>query len=137
MLTPSGRRVSRELMPGGTNTPVTKENLVNYLYLYANYKLNIETHRQSLAFLQGFRELIPTEWMRMFNSTELQLVIGGDNEKGIDLPALKRLCTYSGGYHPSQPYVQAFWDILDTFSPRDQGDFLRFVLLNVFSAQVV
>ena len=114
-------------MPGGASVPVTKENLVSYIYLYANFKLNIETYRQSVAFLQGFRELIPTEWMRMFNTSELQLVIGGDNEKGIDLPSLQRLCTYSGGYHPSQPYIQAFWSILESLSPVDQGEFLRFV----------
>ena len=106
---------------------VTKDNLVSYLYLYANYKLNIETYRQSLAFLQGFRELIPMEWMRMFSTSELQLVIGGDNEKGIDLPSLKRLCTYSGGYHSSQPYIIAFWEIIDSLSPADQGEFLKFV----------
>ena len=114
-------------MPGGAGIAVTRENLVSYLYLYANFKLNIETYRQSLAFLKGFRELIPTEWMRMFNTSELQLVIGGDNEKGIDLPSLQRLCTYSGGYHPSQPYIQAFWGILESLSPADQGAFLRFV----------
>mmetsp|Transcript_36049 Transcript_36049/g.67205 ORF Transcript_36049/g.67205 Transcript_36049/m.67205 type:complete len:216 (-) Transcript_36049:1114-1761(-) len=127
VVTPSGETISRELMPGGSSVAVTKDNLVSYLYLYANFKLNIETHRQSLAFLQGFRELIPIEWMRMFNTSELQLVIGGDNERGIDLPSLRGMCTYSGGYHPSQPYIQSFWKIMESLSPADQGEFLRFV----------
>ena len=30
------------------------------------------------AFLTGFREMIPVDWMRMFSAKELQLLISGD-----------------------------------------------------------
>lgn len=126
-VTSSGKAIERDLLPGGRDITVNKQNLVSYLYLYANYKLNIESRRQSMAFLQGFREIIPMEWIQMFSPSELQLVIGGNSERGIDLPALKRICTYSGGYHPSQPYIQEFWKILESLSPSEQGAFLRFV----------
>mmetsp|Transcript_14416 Transcript_14416/g.21644 ORF Transcript_14416/g.21644 Transcript_14416/m.21644 type:complete len:1114 (+) Transcript_14416:66-3407(+) len=116
-----------ELIPNGSNIAVTRSNLVSYIYLYAHYKLNVETAKQSRAFLSGFRDLIPVEWIRMFNSQELQRLIGGDGDKPLDLVALQHHCTYSGGYHPSQPYIQEFWKILASLSPRTQGDFLRFV----------
>lgn len=99
-------RVSVPLVPNGSNIEVTKDNLVSYLYLYANFKLNVETFPQSRAFLSGFRDIIPLEWIRMFSAKELQLIIGGDNDNPLDVQALKRHCTYSGGYHPSQPYIQ-------------------------------
>jgi hypothetical protein len=101
-----GYAVNIPLVPGGSDIPVTKDNLVSYLYLYANFKLNVETHRQSRAFLSGFRDIIPLEWIRMFSAKELQLIIGGDTDKPLDVQALKMHCTYSGGYHPSQPYIQ-------------------------------
>merc|ERR1712070_847173 len=34
---------------------------------------------------------------------------------------------YASGYHPSQPYVQKFWQIITEMSPEDQGFFLKFV----------
>lgn len=101
-----GGVISVPLIPNGSHIPVTKENLVTYLYLYANFKLNVETSRQSQAFLSGFRDIVPLQWIRMFTSRELQMLIGGDNERPMDVDALKANCTYSGGYHPSQPYMQ-------------------------------
>lgn len=95
-----------ELVPHGSSTPVTKQNLLSYIYLYANFKLNIETGKQCRAFLSGFRDLIPVRWIRIFSAQEIQMVIGGDGEKPLDLVALQAHCTYSGGYHPSQPYIQ-------------------------------
>jgi hypothetical protein len=95
-----------ELMPNGANTLVTRHNLLSYIYLYANFKLNIEAGRECRAFLSGFRDLIPLRWIRIFSAQEIQMVIGGDSERPLDLLALQRHCTYSGGYHPSQPYIQ-------------------------------
>jgi hypothetical protein len=95
-----------ELIPHGANTLVTKQNLLSYIYLYANFKLNLETGKECRAFLSGFRDLIPLKWIRIFSAQEIQMVIGGDSERPLDLLALQRHCTYSGGYHPSQPYIQ-------------------------------
>ena len=101
-----GETVPHELIHGGAHTKVTRANLTSFVYLYADFKLNRETSRQSSAFLAGFREMIPLDWIRMFGQHELQTLIGGDDARGIDLAELRRHCTYSGGFHPSQPYVQ-------------------------------
>lgn len=34
------------------------------------------------------------------------MIIGGDEKQYLDIAALQKHCTYSGGYHPSQPYIQ-------------------------------
>jgi hypothetical protein len=58
----------RELIPGGSSIPVTNSNRGNYIRLMANSKLNSEIALQSMAFLRGFRDLIPLKWLRMFNA---------------------------------------------------------------------
>jgi hypothetical protein len=43
------------LIPGGSNIPVTAENLNAYMHLLASFKMNKEIARQCKAFLSGFR----------------------------------------------------------------------------------
>lgn len=113
------------LIPGGREAVVTKANALTYIYLLAKHKLNISVHA-SKAFLSGFREIIPVSWLQMFNPREMQSILGGEL-RPLDLEDLKRNVSYSGGYHPSQPYVQMFWDVVAEFSPQEQGDFLKFI----------
>lgn len=117
-----------ELISGGSNIPVTKENAVRYAYLVAHRRLNVETSAQTNAFLNGFRDLIPASWVRLFSPYELQKVISGDDTvKGIDVEGLKKVMQYSGGYHPSQPIMQWFWEVIDEMTPKQQRQFLKFV----------
>ena len=118
-----------ELAPNGRTKPVTRQNVFIYTRAVANQLLNIQCARQTRAFLDGFRGIIPVSWVRLFSATELQKVISGDDSvRGIDVPSLKRHMTYLGGYHESQPYIQAFWDILENeFSADQQKKFLRFM----------
>ena len=77
------------LIPGGSEIPVTNQNASSYVHRLANFKLNTEIAEQCCAFLHGFRELIPLNWIRMFNPRELQLVIGGE-QRPLDLRDMKR-----------------------------------------------
>ena len=95
-----------ELIPNGSKVIVTRNNLLAYIYQYANFKLNIECSKQCRAFLSGFRAIIPLKWIRIFSAQELQMIIGGNDKQHLDIAALQKHCTYSGGYHPSQPYIQ-------------------------------
>mmetsp|Transcript_37261 Transcript_37261/g.42551 ORF Transcript_37261/g.42551 Transcript_37261/m.42551 type:complete len:1095 (-) Transcript_37261:71-3355(-) len=116
------------LIPGGSSTLVTKNNVIQYVYLVANQHLNIEGSKQIRAFLRGFRDLIPASWVRLFSAHELQKMISGDDSvMGIDVPKLKETMKYSGGYHASQPIIQWFWEVIEEISPDQQRKFLRFV----------
>ena len=123
--------------------------------------------------------MIPLEWIRMFGTTELQLLLSGDQRRidiagnvlccfamllvcyvfrcsqvfftvtwrlscvqcgvskistlllNISLTISRLIHTisttdmqanvhYGSGYHPSQPYVQAFWSIVENMQPEDQ-----------------
>lgn len=52
------------------------------------------------------RDLIPVEWIRLFNPQELQRLIGGEGGRAVDVDDLKRNTLYAGGYHESQPVMK-------------------------------
>lgn len=59
-----------------------------------------------LLLLLLSRDLIPVEWIRLFNPQELQRLIGGEGGRAIDVEDLKRNTLYAGGYHQSQPVMK-------------------------------
>jgi ubiquitin-protein ligase E3 C len=105
---------------------VTNDNVYRYIQLVANYKLNVEINSQVQAFLKGFRDLVPMAWTQMFDAEELQLLITGE-KRLINVDDLRDHTRYSGGYHPSQPVIQWFWDTLRSFTAQEQAAFLMFV----------
>ena len=124
-----GSKRDVELIAGGRRTPVTKQNVIQYVHLVAYQRLNIETAAQTKAFLRGFRDLIPASWVRLFSAYELQkLVSGDDSVRGIDVASLKKAMQYASGYHPSQAIVQWFWDIVENdMSAEQQRKLLKFM----------
>ncbi|KAL7432289.1 hypothetical protein ACHAXH_006378 [Discostella pseudostelligera] len=119
---------SLELMPGGSSITVTKENVIQYIHLVSHQKMNVRGSRQTMAFLHGFRDIIPAQWVRLFSANELQKLISGDDAiKGIDVQGMQSVMRYSGGFHPSQPIVQWLWEVVDAMSPGQQRKFLKFM----------
>jgi len=115
-------------MPGGRNTEVTKTNVVQYIHLVSHQRMNVQSARQTRAFLTGFRDLIPASWVRLFSAYELQKLISGDDSvKGIDVASLKQSMQYAGGYHPDQPVIQWFWEIVEAMNNDQQRKFLKFM----------
>jgi len=127
--TPNSKPRTVNLTRSGRSIPVTKKNVFQYSQAVANELLNVLGAHQTRAFLRGFRDLIKVAWVRLFSAKELQKLISGDDSiRGIDVSSLKKSVQYLGGYHESQPYIQAFWDILENeLSPEQQRKFLRFM----------
>jgi len=117
-----------ELVPGGHAKAVVKQNVIQYVHLVAHHRLNVQAARQVKAFLRGFRDLIPAAWVRLFSAYELQkLVSGDDSVRGIDVNSLKSHMQYAAGYHPSQPIVMQFWEIVESMTADQQRKFLKFM----------
>lgn len=117
-----------ELMPGGSAIPVTKVNVIQYIHLVSHQKMNVQGRTQTAAFLRGFRDIIPAQWVRLFSAYELQKLISGDDAvKGIDVKGMMSATRYSGGLHPSQPIVQWLWQVVDEMTPDQQRKFLKFM----------
>jgi len=117
-----------ELFKDGRNVLVTKENVSVYVEMVANFRLNRERMVQMDAFARGFHQLIDPAWIRLFSANEFAMLIGGSAVKDFDVGDLRRHVAYGGGYHPSQPYVQEFWDVVaNDLTPVQRGKLLKFI----------
>jgi len=125
------RTVERELVPGGSNQPVTNENRLLYISHMARWRLVRQAHRQTTSFLKGLSSIIEPSWLSMFNQSELQTLVGGAASP-IDLQDLRRNTQYLGVYqigddgleHPS---VLLFWEVMGSIPDEDRRKVLKFV----------
>ncbi|GIX63427.1 HECT-domain (ubiquitin-transferase) domain-containing protein [Babesia caballi] len=62
-----GNTTQAEIADGGKNVKVTKLNLEEFIYNFADFKCNRLIEPQSAAFLEGISEVIPLEWLKMFS----------------------------------------------------------------------
>ncbi|XP_052208292.1 E3 ubiquitin-protein ligase UPL6-like isoform X2 [Diospyros lotus] len=120
-----GEQTEEELLPGGKNTRVTNENVITFIHLIANHRLNFQIRQQSSHFLRGFQQLIQKDWIDMFNEHELQLLISGSVD-GFDVEDLRAHTNYGGGYHSEHYVIDMFWGVLKNFSRENQMKFLKF-----------
>ncbi|XP_020590733.1 E3 ubiquitin-protein ligase UPL6 [Phalaenopsis equestris] len=121
-----GEQKEEELLPGGKDIHVTKENVITYIHLIANHRLNYQIRHQSSHFLRGFQQLIEKEWIEMFSEHEIQILISGSLEN-LDMDDLRSNAHYSGGYNENHPVIDVFWEVLKSFSFEYQKKFLKFV----------
>nr|XP_029118823.1 E3 ubiquitin-protein ligase UPL6 isoform X2 [Elaeis guineensis] len=121
-----GEQREEELLPGGKEKRVTNDNVIQFIHLISNHRLNYQIRHQSSHFLRGFEQLIQKEWIEMFNEHEIQLLISGSLES-MDIDDLRSNAHYSGGYHPHHHVIEMFWEVLKSFSLEYQKKFLKFV----------
>ncbi|XP_058000848.1 E3 ubiquitin-protein ligase UPL6 isoform X2 [Hevea brasiliensis] len=121
-----GEQTEEELLPGGRNNRVTNENVITFIHLVSNHRLNFQIRQQSSHFLRGFQQLIQKDWIDMFNEHELQLLISGSLES-LDVDDLRLHTNYAGGYHSEHYVIEMFWEVLKGFSLEKQKKFLKFV----------
>lgn len=114
---------SIELKPNGRNILVSKSNLYEYIKLLSEFRLNRQIRDQSQAFLVGLSSVIDLQWLRMFSSQELQVLISGTHS--IDLADWKANSVYSG-YTADSIEIQWFWEILHEMSDEERAILLNF-----------
>ncbi|KAF7322217.1 HECT-domain-containing protein [Mycena kentingensis (nom. inval.)] len=114
------------LMPNGSNIPVTRENRLQYIYLVSHYKLSKQIRAQSDAFFEGLSEIIDHKWLRMFNQQELQILIGG-TDSPVDVEDLEGNTQYGGIYDANHPTIVAFWRVVRSLDQEQRRSLLRFV----------
>ncbi|PSN48070.1 hypothetical protein C0J52_03451 [Blattella germanica] len=115
-----------ELKSGGSNIPVTASNRIEYIHLMADYKLNKQIRAQCNAFKQGLANVVPLEWLQMFNNKELQVLISGA-QIPVDVEDLKQHTNYTGGYATDHPTIRLFWKVVENFTDIQRRQLLKFV----------
>lgn len=94
-----GTRVSEELTPGGTSVAVTATNVLQYVFLVADWHLNKRLGVAARAFGRGLAKVIPPSWLRLFSPSELNQLLGGGEGGDIDVADMIR-------------YTQYRWDVV-------------------------
>lgn len=74
--------------------------------------MNRGIEEQTKAFLDGFNEVVPLEWLHYFDERELELMLCGMQE--IDIDDWQRNTVYRH-YTRNSKQVQWFWQVNLTF----------------------
>lgn len=77
-----------------------------------DWRMNRGIEEQTKAFLDGFNEVVPLEWLHYFDERELELMLCGMQE--IDIDDWQRNTVYRH-YTRNSKQVQWFWQVNLTF----------------------
>ncbi|EER14187.1 ubiquitin-protein ligase, putative [Perkinsus marinus ATCC 50983] len=115
-----------ELIPNGSNIPVTLQNRQEYVQKVCEHKMTSGIQDQLQAFLEGFHELVPADLVgTLFDDKELELLIAG--LPTIDVEDLKKNTEYVN-YSSQDPQIKWFWKCLEeNFTEDEMAWFLQFV----------
>ncbi|KKZ68150.1 E3 ubiquitin-protein ligase hulA [[Emmonsia] crescens] len=118
-----GERKTVDLLPNGSNIPVTNENKKQYVELITEWKIQKRVEEQFNAFITGFNELIPADLVNVFDERELELLIGGIAD--IDIEDWKKHTDYRG-YQEQDEVIQNFWKVIRTWDAEQKSRLLQF-----------
>jgi ubiquitin-protein ligase E3 C len=140
---------SVDLRYNGSNVAVDQTNVIEYVYKVADYHLNRKMRTAARQFQYGLEEMVDPRWTRLFNTSELQLLLSGTRAQLIVLHKLF-VASYSSllggmiGSHAdidvedwakhtvydqcnaSTSVVKWFWQVVGGMSPAEKQAVLRF-----------
>ncbi|PRW44359.1 E3 ubiquitin- ligase UPL7 [Chlorella sorokiniana] len=122
-----GTTLSEELVPGGSRLAVTQGNLLQYVYLVADWHLNKRLGTAAAAFSRGLSRVIPASWLRLFSPREVNQLLGGGEAAALDIDDMQAHAVYGNGYSPSSSTVKHFWAVVRGMSEEEQRSLLKFV----------
>ncbi|CAF3666099.1 unnamed protein product [Rotaria socialis] len=106
-----------ELIPDGSNIPITVENFKQYCKYYRQYRLN-EFNRQIDFIRQGLHNIVPCYYLSLLTANELEEATCGKDR--IDIELLQRHACYGGCYSEESPPIERFWKVLNEMFNEDQ-----------------
>ena len=120
----TGKEVEKELIENGKNIYVTRENVAEYLELYAHFVLVDAIQEQLAAFAKGFFKIIPQDMIAAsFSARELEYVIRGVPK--VDIDDLKKNTVYVR-CSANSPAVQYFWQAVEEFTEEEHIKLVQF-----------
>ncbi|ODM98224.1 Ubiquitin-protein ligase E3C [Orchesella cincta] len=113
-----------ELKENGRDVVVDESNVIEYIHLVADYKINREIQDECHFFRCGLRDVVPI--LRIFSWKEMQTLISG-SDKPIDVQDWKANTNYGGGYGPTHKTIESFWEVVEHFDEAHLRKLLKFV----------
>jgi hypothetical protein len=111
-----------QLARGGKRT-LTRANAAEFAAVVYDYHLS-EFNRQCSAIAAGLATQIPIEPLRLFTSTELELLVVGKQD--IDLKLLKSMTTYVHPYTQRSQPIKLFWKMMEEFTMEERSLMINF-----------
>lgn len=119
-----GKVEQHDLKEGGSEIKVTEENKEEYIDLMTNWRFSRGVEEQSKAFLDGFSEVVPLQWLQYFDERELELMLCGMQEMDVD--DWERNTIYRH-YQRNSKQVMWFWKFVREIDNEKKIRLLQFV----------
>jgi hypothetical protein len=100
-----------ELIAGGRDIFVTRENRREFVDLYINYALIKSCEGQLASFKKGFNRMIDLPVLKaLFDAEDLEQLLCG--QRNLDFNELKEVALYANGFTPECAMMKWFWEIV-------------------------
>ncbi|XP_019628999.1 PREDICTED: NEDD4-like E3 ubiquitin-protein ligase WWP1 isoform X2 [Branchiostoma belcheri] len=119
-----GKVTTVDLKEDGSNIRVTEENKDEYILLMVNWRFQRGVEEQTKAFLDGFNDVVPLQWLQYFDERELELMLCGMQE--FDINDWQRNTIYRH-YARNSKQVQWFWQYVKELDNEKRARLLQFV----------
>ncbi|KAM9754345.1 NEDD4-like E3 ubiquitin-protein ligase WWP2 isoform 2-T2 [Menidia menidia] len=119
-----GKVSTHQLKDDGENELVTEENKEEYISLLTDWRFTRGVEEQTKAFLDGFNEVVPLEWLRYFDEKELELMLCGMQE--IDMSDWQKNTIYRH-YTKNSKQIHWFWQVVKEMDNEKRIRLLQFV----------
>ncbi|CAF0862952.1 unnamed protein product [Rotaria sordida] len=119
-----GKVENVELKPGGNDIKLTEDNKAEYVELMTKWRFTRGVEDQTKAFLHGFNEVVPLQWIQIFDERELELLLCGISK--IDIVDWERNTIYKH-YTQSSKQIQWFWQFVREITDEQRARLLQFV----------
>ncbi|XP_077023246.1 NEDD4-like E3 ubiquitin-protein ligase WWP1 isoform X1 [Tamandua tetradactyla] len=119
-----GKVTSHDLKSGGSNILVTEENKDEYIGLMTEWRFSRGVQEQTKAFLDGFNEVVPLQWLQYFDEKELEVMLCGMQE--VDLADWQRNTVYRH-YTRNSKQIIWFWQFVKETDNEVRMRLLQFV----------
>ncbi|CAF4121701.1 unnamed protein product, partial [Rotaria sp. Silwood2] len=119
-----GKVENIELKPDGNDIKLTEDNKAEYLELMTKWRFTRGVEDQTKAFLHGFNEVVPLQWIQIFDERELELLLCGISK--IDIVDWERNTIYKH-YTQSSKQIQWFWQFVREITDEQRARLLQFV----------
>ncbi|XP_061077363.1 NEDD4-like E3 ubiquitin-protein ligase WWP2 isoform X6 [Conger conger] len=119
-----GKVSTHQLKDDGENELVTQDNKEEYISLLTDWRFTRGVEEQTKAFLDGFNEVVPLEWLRYFDEKELELMLCGMQE--VDLSDWQKNTIYRH-YTKNSKQIHWFWQVVKEMDSEKRIRLLQFV----------
>ncbi|XP_047127439.1 probable E3 ubiquitin-protein ligase HECTD2 isoform X1 [Hydra vulgaris] len=114
---------TRILKPNGESIPVTNDNKKEYVSLYIDYFMNKCIYQQFYSFYHGFHSVCASNALLLLRPDEVETLVIGDAD--FNIRDLEKVTKYDG-YRYSDTVIRNLWDVLYSYSQKQQRKFLFF-----------